>query len=240
MDPSDSHAGPRSSRGAEQRPPRRPGPPVLRARSVLTCPPHYPGESPGLRRLKIRTRRPSPMSRRVGTRDSVSRPAQGSLSLGPQACQPSQGRQLSGRLGHAPLPVHSPPVATEVYRQLLRQDFHLLERAAFARRTTHLRLRFHSGNAGFLSRMRLRLQVLLRRSVPRIDGRFESRRAKARQRARPGLRPSSTEPRRGQPPVPAGVCTPATGMVALGFSAPMMRDQSNAGPMSHFPYDCGW
>ncbi len=28
------------------------------------------------------------------------------------------------------------PVATEVYRQLLRQDFHLLERAAFARRTT--------------------------------------------------------------------------------------------------------
>jgi len=29
-----------------------------------------------------------------------------------------------------------PPVATEVYRQLLRQDFHLLEHAAFARRTT--------------------------------------------------------------------------------------------------------
>jgi hypothetical protein len=28
------------------------------------------------------------------------------------------------------------PVATEVYRQLLRQDFHLLERTAFARRTT--------------------------------------------------------------------------------------------------------
>jgi hypothetical protein len=28
------------------------------------------------------------------------------------------------------------PVATEVYRQLLRQDFHLLEHAALARRTT--------------------------------------------------------------------------------------------------------
>ena len=32
--------------------------------------------------------------------------------------------------------MYSPPVATEVYRQLLRQDFHLLERAAFPRRTT--------------------------------------------------------------------------------------------------------
>jgi len=104
MSPSDAHAGPRSSRGAEQRPPRRPGPPVLRARSVLTCPPHYPGESPGLRRLKIRARRPSPLCGRVGTRDIVSRPAQGSLSLGPPACQPSLGRQLSGRLHGDPLP----------------------------------------------------------------------------------------------------------------------------------------
>ena len=104
MGPSDAQTGPRSSRGAEQRPPRRPGPPVLRARSVLTCPPHYPGEPPGLRRLKIRARRPSPFGRRVGARDDVSRPAQGSLSLGPPACQPSQGRQLSGRLHDGPLP----------------------------------------------------------------------------------------------------------------------------------------
>src|SRR5215216_5432711 len=73
-------------------------------RALLTCPPHYPGESPGLRRLKIRARRPSPLCGRVGTRDVVSRPAQGSLSLGPPACQPSLGRQLSGRLHGDPLP----------------------------------------------------------------------------------------------------------------------------------------
>ena len=37
-----------------------------------------------------------------------------------------------------PLPAHGPPVATEVYRQLLRRDFHPREHAAFARRTAEL------------------------------------------------------------------------------------------------------
>src|SRR5215218_8737423 len=68
---------------AEQRPPLRRGPPVLRAHSVLACPPHYPGESPGLRRLKIRARRPSPSGRRVGTRINRFEACSGFTLVGP-------------------------------------------------------------------------------------------------------------------------------------------------------------
>ena len=54
---------------------------------------------------------------------------------GPRGCQPSFRGQLSGRLDDPRLPRNHPPVATRLYRQLPRQDFHLLECATFARRT---------------------------------------------------------------------------------------------------------
>lgn len=54
---------------------------------------------------------------------------------GPRGCQPSFRGQSSGRLDDPRLPGNHPPVATRPNRQLPRQDFHLLERATFARRT---------------------------------------------------------------------------------------------------------
>ena len=45
---------------------------------------------------------------------------------------------MSGRLDVLQLPEDRPPVATRLNRQLPRQDFHLQERATFARRTLTL------------------------------------------------------------------------------------------------------
>jgi hypothetical protein len=119
-----------------QRPPRLRGPPVLRRalslRAVPTTPASHPepGGCPGpgysgLPRVKVGS----------ALATSLSGPAQGSLAFGPQTCWPSYRELLSGRLDDLQLPEDHPPVATRLYRQLPRQDFHLLDRATFARRT---------------------------------------------------------------------------------------------------------
>jgi len=137
MDPSDAHFSARPLRPVEeQRPPRLDGPPVLRRalslRAVPTTPASHPepGGYPGpgysgLPRVKVGS----------ALATSLSGPAQGSLAFGPQTCWPSFRELLSGRLDDLQLPGDHPPVATRLYRQLPRQDSHLLDRATFARRT---------------------------------------------------------------------------------------------------------
>ena len=137
MGPSDSRFGPPQLRTVEgQRPPRLRGPPVLRRvlslRAVPTTPASHPEPggcpSPGYSGLP-RVRVGSALA------TALSGPAQGSLAFGPQICWPSLRGLLSGRLDDLQLPEDRPPVATRLNRQLPRQDFHLQERATFARRT---------------------------------------------------------------------------------------------------------
>ncbi len=137
MGPSDAHFGPPQPRTVEgQRPPRLRGPPVLRRvlspRAVPTTPASHPepGGCPGpgyggLPRVRVGS----------ALATALSGPAQGSLAFGPQICWPSFRGLFSERLDVLQLPEDRPPVATRLNRQLPRQDFHLQERATFARRT---------------------------------------------------------------------------------------------------------
>ncbi len=137
MGPSDAHFGPPQPRTVEgQRPPRLRGPPVLRRvlslRAVPTTPASHPepGGCPspgygGLPRVRVGS----------ALATALSGPAQGSLAFGPQICWPSFRGLFSERLDVIQLPEDRPPVATRLNRQLPRQDFHLQERATFARRT---------------------------------------------------------------------------------------------------------
>ena len=137
MGPSDSHFGPPQPRTVEgQRSPHLRGSPVLRRvlslRAVPTTPASHPepGGCPGpgysgLPRVRVGS----------ALATALSGPAQGSLAFGPQTCRPSLRGLLSERLDDLQLPKDRPPVATRLNRQLPRQDFHLQERATFARRT---------------------------------------------------------------------------------------------------------